>query len=738
VEALTMSDIEDRLERLESLVDRQQERIDQQQETIREQRDRIRELETEPTENVEDGSTTLDRRDALKAGGLLALLFGGVGTASANPQGQVGTSSDPLQALYTAELNGPLTDGNPLDSLLGSGLTIQDGNLTTVTDVAELAVTSFAVTDKELTDTFSVDVDVEETAGVQTDTLRVTLEVVGSGRTTIYEETYSPNELTGESTTVTFGSDGDTAKLGPFDPGDYTVTVTAEAVNAASATATDSFVVPNPFAGGSGTEDDPYRIETWTQLDAVRDQKASAFVLDGDLNESTTGYDHVASASANGGEGFRPIGRDTDPDSGEYEGTPFTGSFDGNGHTISGLTIDTGSLQYLGLFGKLSNASVSDLSLEAVEITCRERDEIASQYTAGLAAENESGTIERASVAGNINSRGGALVAGGLVGQNTGEIVESSASGTFTGDISSSTGGLVGRNEGKISNSSASGRVKNGRYVGGLVGLDRGTVTNSSADATVSSTGNFTQYGSNYAAGLVGFNEKGTVEDSHAVVEVKMTKPPDTFDTARGAGFVGRNEATVKRSYATGSVRARGTTGGLVGINSSSGTVTDSYATSSTTSDALAGGLAGANEGSISNSYAVGDANASGTEAHTGGIAGGLVADNTGTVEQSYATGTVSGEYHEGGLVGRDSYDSGTVASSYWDTASTGQLNSVGGGTGLTTGQMQGLEAQNNMSDLDFSTVWATVDAENDVDISADDYPVLQALDRATQLEVRG
>ncbi|MGM0592397.1 MAG: hypothetical protein ACQETI_12375, partial [Halobacteriota archaeon] len=90
------TDVSDRLDRLESLVERQ--------------RDRIAALEDDrgatsaPAGN--SAHATLTRRNALRAGGLLALLGAGVGTASADPQGQVGTESDPLQTLHAAELNG--------------------------------------------------------------------------------------------------------------------------------------------------------------------------------------------------------------------------------------------------------------------------------------------------------------------------------------------------------------------------------------------------------------------------------------------------------------------------------------------------------------------------------------------------------------------------------------------------------------------------------------------------------
>jgi len=120
-----MSDIDDRLDRLESLVE-------QQQETIKEQRERIADLEGDDSTEERDDTETVpavSRRGALTAGGLLALLFGGVGTASADAQGQIGTSQDPLNALYTTDLNGPVTGDESLTNIVGTGLTINSGSL---------------------------------------------------------------------------------------------------------------------------------------------------------------------------------------------------------------------------------------------------------------------------------------------------------------------------------------------------------------------------------------------------------------------------------------------------------------------------------------------------------------------------------------------------------------------------------------------------------------------------------
>jgi archaellum component FlaC len=122
-----MSDIDDRLDRLESRLERQRETTENQQETIETQQNRIDDLESD-----DDSDRSVTRRDAIRAGGVLALLGLGsaaTGTASADPQGQVGTETDPLQSLYTEELDGGVTGGSALTDLTGAGLSISSGTL---------------------------------------------------------------------------------------------------------------------------------------------------------------------------------------------------------------------------------------------------------------------------------------------------------------------------------------------------------------------------------------------------------------------------------------------------------------------------------------------------------------------------------------------------------------------------------------------------------------------------------
>lgn len=238
-------------------------------------------------------------------------------------------------------------------------------------------------------------------------------------------------------------------------------------------------------------------------------------------------------------------------------------------------------------------------------------------------------------------------------------------------------------------------------------------------------TGLWIDRGGEDYVGLFGVTDSGATISSLGLENLDVTGTDDV------GGLVGFNEGPVESSYATVTVAGSYYVGGLVGWNDS-GTIDSSYASGSVVRvDSMGGGgLVGYNSlsGTVNRSYTTGGVDG-------GDLVGGLVGENHGAVESSYATGSVSGDAVMGGLVG---YNAGTVGSSYWDTESTGQSSSAGGsGTGLSTAEMQGTEAEDKMSALDFENVWVTVDASNDADVSADSYPILQALDQATQLEAR-
>ena len=192
----------------------------------------------------------------------------------------------------------------------------------------------------------------------------------------------------------------------------------------------------------------------------------------------------------------------------------------------------------------------------------------------------------------------------------------------------------------------------------------------------------------------------GTVSDSSAGCAVTATGDNRRRDDA--GGLIGRNDGTVRDSYATGNVRSDDTAGGLVGLMYSPGQITGSYATgavsvstaavfSSNIPAAKAGGLVGQSQNDLTDSYATGNvtAAAGAVEANIGGLVGEL--GSMGRITGSHATGTVTGasgttKAKLGGLVGRVSGGS-QIISSYAAGAVTanGDASKAGGLVGILT-----------------------------------------------------
>jgi len=183
---------------------------------------------------------------------------------------------------------------------------------------------------------------------------------------------------------------------------------------------------------------------------------------------------------------------------------PFTGTFDGGGKTINGLTIDntTSGYKEVGMFADVgSSATIKNLHLTGINVL----GGASSYQTGGLAAINE-GTIYRCSSSGNVTF-GSDTSTGGLIGLNsiTGTVSECWSSAAVTASLYS--GGLVGANDGTISNCYARG-VVTVVWGGGLVGSnnDTGTIKNSYAAGSVFPNGGDAseRNGFGYLQGLVG------------------------------------------------------------------------------------------------------------------------------------------------------------------------------------------------------------------------------------------
>ena len=226
-----------------------------------------------------------------------------------------------------------------------------------------------------------------------------------------------------------------------------------------------------------------------------------------------------------------------------------------------------------------------------------------------------------------------------------------------------------------------------------------------------------------------GIRSPGEIKNLSVVGDITTTS-----DSNAGAVLCSENRGLIQNCVCGGSVTALSLSrvGGLVGLNLT--TVTDSYATASIDGEDQVGGLVGINIGTIIDSYAIGSVDGDEEVA-------GLVGRNNDTISTSYAAAPVTGNTDVGGLC-TDSFDNGVVTDSYWDTEVSGQDTSgrddgTEGGTGLTTDEMQGSEAETNMDGFDFSDTWNTV-LDSDADTTDDGYPILLAVNRDDQLDAQG
>lgn len=264
------------------------------------------------------------------------------------------------------------------------------------------------------------------------------------------------------------------------------------------------------FASGEGTADRPYLIETPAQLARMTFNLSAHYQLNADILLSNEpgfyndlydryfgdAYEYVKDS------GWMPIGA---------ADTPFTGTFDGNGHTIWDLIISRDA-EYQGLFGYVESGEIRNVTLADVEVWSK-----SSNYAGALA-----GTIEAAAKVSDVSASGvvvGDQLVGGLTGMNKGSLTRSSFRTTFKGiEGNGAIGGLAGTNQGSIIQSFFVGEVgtpSSMTNIGGLVGSQYGTISNSYAIATVK--------GNRFKGGLIGYAYAGTVANSYTTSEHGIT-----------------------------------------------------------------------------------------------------------------------------------------------------------------------------------------------------------------------
>lgn len=303
--------------------------------------------------------------------------------------------------------------------------------------------------------------------------------------------------------------------------------------------------------------------------------------------------------------------------------TPYTGTFDGNDKTISGLTIDSSS-QYVGMFGYLKG-EVTKLTLASVSITSSWSDKTYAAVGAVAGYITSSSTINGCSVSGSITINGANSNAGGLAGQNYGSISNCWVNGlTIKGPSSNGRlGGVVGSNSKTIEDCHVENLIiTDGANAGGVVGYNTSTSTLTGCSVKGSSV-----TGSSISGGVVGNFNNGEIA---------------------GCSVDGTTVATDSIT---------GTSGGVIGSQSGGTAMTCYFA-----------------NGWINNTGAF--------SPKLGGVAG---AQTGGRLIACYSTGggdlDISTSAYAGGVVGNKS-SSSNVTACYWSGQQTNAFgsSSLGGG----------------------------------------------------------
>ena len=225
-------------------------------------------------------------------------------------------------------------------------------------------------------------------------------------------------------------------------------------------------------------------------------------------------------------------------------GNSYTGTFDGNGKTITGLTV-TGSDNYAGLFGNLSG-TVKDVTLKDVKI--ESNNEISA--VGGVAGYSFGGKIENCSVSGSVSGSG---IAGGVVGYQSGGFL-TGCSSSATVNAGNAAGGVAGLTDSGATLTACYATddvtlVSNGTgtyYAGGVVGdnINRSTVIACYAWGSVTGSGS----GTIYVGGVTGTNEESTLQACyHAKGAVSC--PDGTTGGVTGRNYKFFNDPVITACY---------------------------------------------------------------------------------------------------------------------------------------------------------------------------------------------
>ena len=336
---------------------------------------------------------------------------------------------------------------------------------------------------------------------------------------TDYTEGLASVRLTGLST------EGDNpAEITPYDKGSntYTALVAPQSVAAGTTFITCTFTNGKTFVYKMKNATDWQAGGEYTYTVSLAAAKDPGYTIEDDGSYTVTSADglmHVAELVNGGktdinitldknidltGKGWTPIGTSFD--------NSYKGTFDGGGHTITGLTVTTND-QFVGLFGYLNRAgTVKNVVMEGIQIT----------------------------------SNHGSSQAGGVVGYSWGTIENCSVSGSVSGTVY--VGGVVGAQwGGSITGCSSSATVKGTVDVGGVAGQTNSNATMTACYATGNVTLEIAPINNIDVGGAVGFNGGSRILACYATGNVTSTGS-STVNVYIG-GFCGYNSTTVTACY---------------------------------------------------------------------------------------------------------------------------------------------------------------------------------------------
>lgn len=406
---------------------------------------------------------------------------------------------------------------------------------------------------------------------------------------------------------------------------------------------------------GSGTSDDPYLIASLDNLYWLSQTStawSSSCIQTADIDATTT-------SAWDNGSGFLPISNGR---------AYFTGVYDGQGHTITGFTINRSSTDYTGLFSYLgTNGTVKNLRLTGSSVT-------GGSTVGGVVGENE-GTITNCYNMGTVS---GTTYIGGIAGLNYSTVTGCQNTGTVNG--TNNVGGVTGViDHGSISNSHNTGTVSGTGFVGGLAGT-----TASSSIINCYNTGSISGT-SNYVGGVAG-NNNGPLSDCYNTGNVNGIYFIGGVAGYNSSGNIG-NIGNITNCHNTGTIGGTSSVGGIAGYNDRNCSISNSC-NKGVISGMNTGGLVGRNySATVVNCYNIGTIN--GTTQNIGGLVGNNQFGSN--ITNCYSSGTVSGTTNVGGAVGNNT---AAINNSYWNTDiyATGNGYNNGGTnniTGKTTTEMQ-------------------------------------------------